>query len=130
MSLRNQVLNIGDFCNECGNCTTFCPTSGDPYLDKPRIHLSDQSFNEAESGYQLTGKTLRFKEKNYLSVLTFHDGDYMYHSPTAQVRFNGQNKEIDSINIESNSKYFSTLEALEMIVLYESLVEIPMLKKR
>ena len=130
VSQEPQVLNIGDFCNECGNCTTFCPTSGDPYLDKPRIHLSDQSFNEAESGYQLTGKTLRFKEKNYLSVLTFHDGDYMYHSPTAQVRFNGQNKEIDSINIESNSKYFSTLEALEMIVLYESLVEIPMLKKR
>ncbi|MCK5097588.1 MAG: FAD-dependent oxidoreductase, partial [Desulfobacteraceae bacterium] len=23
-----QVINIGDFCNECGNCTSFCPTSG------------------------------------------------------------------------------------------------------
>ena len=125
-----QVLNIGDFCNECGNCSTFCPTSGDPYLDKPRIHLSEQSFAEAESGYQLSGKTLRFKEKDSLSVLTFHDGDYLFHSPTAQVRFDGQSKEIDSINIERNSKYFSTLEALEMIVLYESLLEIPMLKKR
>ena len=32
-----QIVNIGDVCNECGNCNTFCPTSGAPYEDKPRV---------------------------------------------------------------------------------------------
>jgi putative selenate reductase len=41
-----QVLNIGDFCNECGNCTTFCPTSGQPFMDKPKFYLSQESFDE------------------------------------------------------------------------------------
>jgi putative selenate reductase len=43
-----QVLNIGDFCNECGDCSTFCPTSGNPYLDKPKFYLTELSYN-AES---------------------------------------------------------------------------------
>ena len=42
-----QVVNIADFCNECGNCTTFCPTSGRPYGDKPRIHLSRKDYESA-----------------------------------------------------------------------------------
>ena len=41
----NQVLNIGDFCNECGDCSTFCPTSGNPYLDKPKFYLTEESYN-------------------------------------------------------------------------------------
>ncbi len=35
---RYQVAVIADLCNECGNCTTFCPTSGSPYRDKPRLY--------------------------------------------------------------------------------------------
>jgi putative selenate reductase len=36
---RYQVAVIADLCNECGNCTTFCPTSGRPYRDKPRLFI-------------------------------------------------------------------------------------------
>ncbi len=43
-----QILNVGDFCNECGNCTTFCPTSGRPYHDKPRFWLDKAGFEEAK----------------------------------------------------------------------------------
>ncbi|MEA3287093.1 MAG: putative selenate reductase subunit YgfK [Candidatus Marinimicrobia bacterium] len=122
-----QVLNIGDFCNECGNCTTFCPTAGDPYKDKPRIHLSEQSFSESESGYRFVDKALYFKSGEYKSVLTYHEGDFLYHSPIAQVRFDGISKKVDSFNLEPGTNYFSTLEALEMIVLFESLKDIPVL---
>jgi putative selenate reductase len=31
-----QIAVLTDFCNECGNCITACPTSGKPYEDKPR----------------------------------------------------------------------------------------------
>ena len=44
---RYQVAVIADLCNECGNCTTFCPTAGMPYQDKPRLYLDRTEF-EAE----------------------------------------------------------------------------------
>jgi putative selenate reductase len=48
---KYQVLNVADFCNECGNCTTFCPTNGSPFSDKPRLCLTEKSFNRTENGF-------------------------------------------------------------------------------
>ncbi|NNF09173.1 MAG: FAD-dependent oxidoreductase [Acidimicrobiia bacterium] len=42
-----QIAVLTDFCNECGNCETACPTSGIPYVDKPRLYLDRTDF-EAE----------------------------------------------------------------------------------
>ena len=42
-----QVAVLTDFCNECGNCTTFCPTSGRPYRDKPRLYLDRHGFRRS-----------------------------------------------------------------------------------
>lgn len=39
-----QIVVLTDFCNECGNCTTFCPTAGEPYRDKPRLYLDRTEF--------------------------------------------------------------------------------------
>jgi putative selenate reductase len=39
-----QVAVLADLCNECGNCTTFCPTAGRPYRDKPRLYLDRPEF--------------------------------------------------------------------------------------
>ena len=43
-----QILNVGDACNECGNCTPFCPTAGQPYRDKPRFWLDREGFAESK----------------------------------------------------------------------------------
>ncbi|MEX1308946.1 MAG: hypothetical protein AB1Z65_00865, partial [Candidatus Sulfomarinibacteraceae bacterium] len=43
-----QVAVLADFCNECGNCATFCPTAGRPWKDKPRIFFDRGAF-EAEN---------------------------------------------------------------------------------
>ncbi len=43
-----QIVNIGDACNECGNCVTFCPTSGAPWREKPKFWLDPQGFAEAK----------------------------------------------------------------------------------
>ncbi len=48
----HQVAVLADFCNECGNCATFCPTSGRPYKDKPRLYLDRGQFEaEADNAY-------------------------------------------------------------------------------
>ncbi len=47
---RHQIGTFQDFCNDCGNCDTFCPEDGGPYLEKPRFfgslvawrHLADR----------------------------------------------------------------------------------------
>lgn len=30
-----QIANFADYCNECGNCDTFCPEYGGPFIEKP-----------------------------------------------------------------------------------------------
>ncbi|MGK5089182.1 glutamate synthase [Bdellovibrionota bacterium FG-2] len=39
-----QIANLAEFCNECGNCETFCPEDGAPYQVKPRFFLSETSY--------------------------------------------------------------------------------------
>ena len=41
---NRQIVHIGDFCNECGNCATFCVHEGKPYWDKPRLFLREKDF--------------------------------------------------------------------------------------
>jgi putative selenate reductase len=44
-----QIAVLTDFCNECGNCVTACPTSGEPYRDKPRLYLNRDDFEAEKS---------------------------------------------------------------------------------
>ncbi len=44
---KNQIANFGEFCNECGNCDTFCPEYGGPYIEKPTFYMSIESLKEA-----------------------------------------------------------------------------------
>jgi putative selenate reductase len=43
-----QIIHVDDFCNECGNCETFCVHHGKPYLDKPRLFLREDDFELEE----------------------------------------------------------------------------------
>ena len=37
---ERQIGNFADFCNDCGNCDTFCPEDGGPFRLKPRFFVS------------------------------------------------------------------------------------------
>ncbi len=50
---RWQYLCLADLCNDCGNCETFCPETGAPNRDKPRLHLLDRKWTGGEGAYQL-----------------------------------------------------------------------------
>ena len=47
VSGRQQYLCFAELCNECGNCTTFCPEDGEPWLVKPRLYLDRRRFESA-----------------------------------------------------------------------------------
>jgi putative selenate reductase len=42
-----QIACYADFCNECGNCDTFCPEYGGPYIKKPSFFGSVESWQRA-----------------------------------------------------------------------------------
>ncbi|MBI2899650.1 MAG: glutamate synthase [Planctomycetes bacterium] len=39
-----QFACYADACNECGNCDTFCPEIGGPYIEKPRFFGGRESW--------------------------------------------------------------------------------------
>ena len=52
----SQTAVLTDFCNECGNCATFCPTAGRPYQDKPRLYVAKSEFEaQADNAFRITG---------------------------------------------------------------------------
>jgi putative selenate reductase len=51
---RFQVAVLTDLCNECGTCVTACPTSGRPYVDKPRLYLDRADFeSQPDNAFRL-----------------------------------------------------------------------------
>jgi hypothetical protein len=42
-----QIANYADFCNACGNCDTFCPEYGGPYIQKPGFFSSLSTYRHA-----------------------------------------------------------------------------------
>ena len=88
-----QIAVLTDFCNECGNCVTACPTSGKPYEDKPRLYLNREEFDaEASNAFMLErdGDTAivlsRFEgETHRMSI----NGSVEYSSPAVSATFDG-----------------------------------------
>ena len=58
-----QIIHIDDFCNECGNCATFCPyENGKPYKDKFTLFHSEESFRESTNdGVIFNGNFIKLK---------------------------------------------------------------------
>ena len=40
----HQIGTFADFCNDCGNCDTFCPEDGGPYRLKPRFFRTHEAW--------------------------------------------------------------------------------------
>ncbi|KAF5034896.1 putative oxidoreductase YgfK [anaerobic digester metagenome] len=110
-----QTYNVGEFCNECGNCRTFCPTSGAPYLDKPKVWITREAFDKAPSGYHFSSdngsRILLHKTEQGLSKLVQTAGGFVFEKNNAQLKFDSDWK----LQSDLNSEIIG--EALEMRVL-------------
>jgi len=120
---KTQILNLGDFCNECGNCTTFCPTAGDPYRDKPRFFLSEETFRREESGYWLSGSTLWFKEEDQVHRVTVNRHSIEYEDKDIHVSADQTTYIPQQVQFK-NGKTEILLERMsEMILLYDQVCD-------
>ncbi len=58
-----QILHLADWCNECGNCNTFCPTAEAPYKSKPHIYLNREAYlGDSDCYYLASDDTLLYSK--------------------------------------------------------------------
>ena len=56
---KHQIANFADWCNECGNCDTFCPEYGGPFIQKPSFFTDRAAWldNPERDGFYVTKPT-------------------------------------------------------------------------
>lgn len=75
---KYQILQIADWCNACGNCVTFCPTSGAPFREKPHVYLDKTAFETEKDGF--------FAERKLdgMCINAYHEGQCYQLAKTAE----------------------------------------------
>ena len=57
-----QILHVDAYCNECGNCATFCPHMGEPYLKKFTLFSREDDFESStNSGFIVDGDNVKIR---------------------------------------------------------------------
>ncbi|MGD8411387.1 MAG: putative selenate reductase subunit YgfK [Desulfobacterales bacterium] len=121
-----QIINIGDFCNECGNCTTFCPTNGAPYRIKPKFYLTLESFENEQNGYMFAGSTLMAREDGRSESLIRNADHLIYETPDIRARMNLKTFRVEEATIRSDTDSPIDLHpAARMAILYTALKDLP-----
>ena len=117
-----QIAVLTDFCNECGNCVTACPTSGEPYRDKPRLYLDRAEFEaEADNAYMLHADGSvegRYRGQTHrLSV----NGSVEYETPGLRVRLDPTSLALLEADATAGLEAPSLRPAADMLVLVRGL---------
>jgi putative selenate reductase len=122
---KYQIINIANFCNECGNCNTFCPAAGAPYRDKPRFYLTVSSFNQAEEGYYLAllkdKKNLIYKLNGHITTLSEFPEEYVFENDYVTATFSKPEFSLASVKFNTpcvREAHFR--QAVEMSVLLKA----------
>jgi len=123
---RYQVLNIGDYCNECGNCTTFCPTSGSPYLDKARFHVTSESFASSQRGYYFTADTrLECRQNGGEASIEITADGFIYENAAVIVTL-GKDYSAQKVTFkEAGTEPVDLRQAADMAILFQAVRHLP-----
>ena len=46
---RHEIVHVDKMCNECGNCTQFCPYASEPCHDKFTLFQTKEDMDESEN---------------------------------------------------------------------------------
>ncbi|MBU3180843.1 selenate reductase [Clostridium psychrophilum] len=46
---KHEVIHLDGMCNECGNCSIFCPNKRKPYKDKITVFSSKEDFENSDN---------------------------------------------------------------------------------
>ncbi|HRW62391.1 MAG TPA: putative selenate reductase subunit YgfK [Bacteroidales bacterium] len=118
---KYQILNIANFCNECGNCNTFCPTNSAPYKEKPKFWLTKLSFEISQEGYFIENQIIHYKHNGEIYQLIENLDEFIYITNKVEAKLS--KKDFSIIHVEFKSpdiKEHQFYRAAEMSVLLKA----------
>ena len=90
---QHQILHIDKMCNECGNCTQFCPYASEPCRDKFTLFQTKEDMDDSKNAGVL------FLDENRVLVRMAEVREYDLSAP------NELPKEIENLILTVRSKY-------------------------
>ena len=120
-----QILHIADWCNQCGNCNTFCPSADAPYKEKPHLYLNREIFENEKDGFyleQTDGNPVLFSyHKGQICKLTAKEGKHLFESNKLVASLDVDSLEIIKIKEETKFEEDFT-KAIEMIFVLQGAI--------
>jgi putative selenate reductase len=117
-----QIVHIGDFCNACGNCSTFCPTGGAPHRIKPKFFLSAKRFAGETDGYRLQHGVLEARVDGDSERLRRRNGHLLYETEAVRARLDPATLKAGSVKMPANEgKTIDLGHAVKMGILLKAL---------
>lgn len=120
---ETQIIHIVDWCNQCGNCNTFCPTSGAPYKEKPHLFLNKNAFTQSDEGYFFIftdeEQTILYKAGAEIHSFAENPENYSYITKAFTVQLEKQTFEIQQISKRINDQELNLSKAVEMKVILD-----------
>ena len=119
---------MADWCNMCGNCETFCPSSDAPYTNKPHLYLNKHDFlcekdgfyfHQNDKTYSLLGF---YHEKLY--ELAFTENSLLFKGEAFSITLSKENLRIENYhcNPDTNAE-FNLQFAAEMKIIAEGAMD-------
>ena len=120
-----QTAVLTDFCNECANCATFCPTAGRPYADKPRLYVSLSEFlSQENNAYRITGtgaaRSIAARFAGATHTLTPTPTGYRYTTPAFTIDLTPTLAPLSAPTLTAPTDRLTLLPAAAMKVLLEN----------
>ena len=97
---NKQIFVIGEACNDCGNCTTFCPETGEPNRVKIsiyRYHITFKNQTDKDGIFMISPSEMLIRKNGETAKITSIQNEKLYSWETCQGRFvfDEDNKLID-----------------------------------
>ncbi|MCP4216117.1 MAG: FAD-dependent oxidoreductase, partial [bacterium] len=118
---KYQVYNLADYCNECGNCNTFCPSGGAPYKEKPKVCITKSAFASEAVAYFIEAGKVRFKRDGNTATLQLKADHLSYTGAEGTARLDKANFKILEADVK-DSQELSTKPAIEMKLLHDAFI--------
>ncbi|MCD4696584.1 MAG: DUF559 domain-containing protein, partial [Bacteroidales bacterium] len=120
-----QILHIADWCNECGNCNTFCPTADAPYKVKPHLYLSKEAFDSDDDCYfyEQSTQTLIDKLNGDIHQLSEINKEINYSINKSEVLIDKKTLKVKSFNLQ-NDESIALEKVAEMKIIFQGAQEI------
>jgi putative selenate reductase len=118
----HQIIHVDDFCNECGNCATFCVHNGKPYTDKPRLFLEERDFLlEDSNAFFVHGDVIRRREGGQELQLRVDDRELTFENAHLRASLNHEFEITEMVLKKPFEGAFSLRMAAEMALILEGI---------